>query len=66
MKSGEYLLVRDIVDPSYPDGTNSIRRTQAVRVKIEWIDGIPELNRFSFAGDWRIAEVTEQNQEEEG
>jgi len=60
MKNGEYLLVRDVIIPSYPDGTNSVRRMQTARARIEWID--EELSWGGQAGEWRIVEMIEPKQ----
>ena len=59
MKTYEAELVRDIITTE-PSATNSVRRTEVARVRIETADDFnPDHgpNGYDLLGEWRIVRV---------
>lgn len=58
MRRTHHLLVREVVERlSDADDAAIVRRTQAVRVVIEWPDHMPAPSSWEHETDWRVAEV---------
>lgn len=58
MKRSHHLLVREVVErTSDAEDSPCVRRLEAVRVVIEWPDGMPGPLYGAHGGDWRVAEV---------